>query len=343
MTADLTEVKNATKYDKAKATGTDAIALGNQSDSSGATGTNAIAFGTNAAATKENAVALGTKSDASGTNAMAFGNGATASGENALAFGKDSKATAGSAMALGNGASATGEGSVAIGSGSVATEANVVSVGSEGSERRITNVAAGVNDTDAANVGQLKSMVQQNFDGIRNELTTDINRVGAGAAALSALRPEGFDPSDKISFAIGYGHYRDANATALGIFYKPNADTTISFGGTLGNGDSMMNAGLSFKLGTRSKGAGIYSSNTELVREVNSLRADNKALKSNNDAQAKKIASLESDNAQQTRKIDTQAKEIESLKADNTEMKKQIQMILARMEMSPTVQKSAAK
>ncbi len=326
---DMEHIKNVTKEEKAEANEDGAIALG---DGSKGSAKDSISFGTNAEASKENAVSVGTGAKASGTSALAFGNSAAASSDNALAFGNSAAASADSAVAIGNGASAKGQGSVAIGSGSVATEANVVSVGSEGNERRITNVAAGVNDTDAVNVSQLK----QSFAGIQNTLTDDINRVGAGAAALAALRPEAFDPSDKISFAVGFGHYRSANATAIGAFFKPNADMTISLGGTIGNGDPLMNAGISFKLGGRSKGAGIYSSNTELVREVNSLRADNKALKNDNAAQAKKIASLEADNKQI--KADNA-----KIKADNEQMKAQIALILSRMEMSDTVKKTAVK
>lgn len=106
-------------------------------------------------------------------------------------------------------------------------------------------------------------------------LSNDINKVGAGAAALAALHPEGFDPADKWSFAVGYGHYKNANAGALGAFYKPNFDTTLSIGGTIGNGSSMMNAGVSFKLGQRGARLSQNASNSQLVQEVNALRAEN--------------------------------------------------------------------
>ncbi len=311
VTGDLTKVQKATKYADAKATGENAIALGNQSDSSGASALNAIALGTNAAATEESAVSVGTKAEAKGRNAMALGNGASASAAD----------------------------SVAIGSGSVASEANTVSVGSEGAERRITNVADGVNDTDAVNVGQLN----RSFADLQSSLTADINKVGAGAAALAALRPEGFNPMDKISFSVGYGHYRSANAGALGVFYKPNADTTVSLGGTLGNGDSMMSAGVSFKLGSGSKNAGKYNTGAAVSQELSSLRKSNDQLSADN-------KSLKKDNAAQATAIKAQAKEIadlkadnEKIKADNERMQKQIAMILSKMEMSDTVKKTAAK
>ena len=159
------------------------------------------------------------------------------------------------------------------------------------------------------------------LDNRMSDLRNDIHKVGAGAAALAALRPEGFEPGDKLSFAIGFGHYKNANAGAIGAFYKPNQDTTVSFGSTIGNGDPMMNIGVSFKLGARSKGASIYSSNVELVREINTIRKDNEML----------------------RKVNSdQAKEIGNLKADNAQMKEQIAQILKKLELSDTVKKTVA-
>ena len=84
---------------------------------------------------------------------------------------------------------------------------------------------------------------------MNQSLTRDINKVGAGAAALAGLHPQDYDPDNKLDFAVGYGHYHNANATALGMYYRPNAVTTLSLAGTIGNGDPMLSAGLSFKLG----------------------------------------------------------------------------------------------
>lgn len=80
-----------------------------------------------------------------------------------------------------------------------------------------------------------------------------INKVGAGAAALAALHTQEFDPNDKWDFAVGYGHYKNANAGALGAFYKPNANTIVSVASTFGNGDPMVNAGVSLKFGAGGK------------------------------------------------------------------------------------------
>ena len=82
-----------------------------------------------------------------------------------------------------------------------------------------------------------------------NRLTKDINRVGAGSAALAALHPQDFNPDDKWDFAVGYGHYKNANASAVGAFYRPNAGTTVSLAATVGNGDPQVSAGVSFKIG----------------------------------------------------------------------------------------------
>ena len=82
-----------------------------------------------------------------------------------------------------------------------------------------------------------------------NRLTKDINRVGAGSAALAALHPQDFNPDDKWDFAVGYGHYKNANASAVGAFYRPNAGTTVSLAATIGNGDPQVSAGVSFKIG----------------------------------------------------------------------------------------------
>lgn len=123
---------------ESRSSGDFSSALGRSANSSGAAST---AVGYNAAASAANAMAFGSNSVASGANASALGTGATASGADSTA--------------LGNAASATAANSVALGAGSVADEDNTVSVGAAGAERKVTNVAAGTNDTDAVNVSQL--------------------------------------------------------------------------------------------------------------------------------------------------------------------------------------------
>ena len=142
------------------------------------------------------------------------------------------------------------------------------------------NVVSGVADgtvapgsTEAVNGGQLalRDQAINNLGGEVNKLDNRINRVGAGAAALAALHPQDFDPDDKWDFAFGYGHYRGANAGAFGAFYKPNEGTTFSVGGTIGGGENMINAGVSFKLG---QGNNVSNSRVGMAKEIKHLRDD---------------------------------------------------------------------
>ena len=81
-----------------------------------------------------------------------------------------------------------------------------------------------------------------------DNLGSRVDKVGAGAAALAALHPMDFDPDDKLTFAAGYGNYKGKNAAAVGAFYRPDEKVMLSVGGTFGNGENMVNAGISFSL-----------------------------------------------------------------------------------------------
>lgn len=105
-----------------------------------------------------------------------------------------------------------------------------------------------------------------------DKMDTRINRVGAGAAALSALHPQDFDPDNKWDFAAGYGNYKDAHAVAVGAFYRPNEDTMFSVGGSFGGGENMVNAGVTFKLGQKST---VSRSKVSMAKEIIALRNDN--------------------------------------------------------------------
>ncbi len=89
------------------------------------------------------------------------------------------------------------------------------------------------------------------------ELDSRMNKVGAGAAALAALHPQDFDPEDKWDIAAGFGNYKNANAAALGLFYRPNERTMLNLGWTMGDSRNMINAGVSVKLGSGSTYAGL--------------------------------------------------------------------------------------
>ena len=161
-------------------------------------------------------------------------------------------------------------------------EVGVVSVGNADAPRRIQNVAPGkvsAESTDAINGSQLYAAldnVNHNVNQSLNDLGDQISNVDnrskkgiAGAAALAALHPLDFDPDDKLSFAAGMGHYRGETAAALGMFYRPSEKVMLSLGGTMGNGENMVNAGISFSLDRTPR---VTGSRTALTKEVVNLR-----------------------------------------------------------------------
>ena len=142
--------------------------------------------------------------------------------------------------------------------------------------QQIHDVADGQSDGDAVNVSQLKKSVGA-LGGAIDKVDRRVDRVGAGAAALAALHPQDFDPDDKWDFAVGYGNYRGANAAAVGAFYRPNEDTTFSVGGTVGGGENMVNAGVSFKFG---QGNHVSNSRVAMAKEIKDLRKEVESLRS---------------------------------------------------------------
>ena len=185
--------------------------------------------------------------------------------------------------------------------------------GLNANDQKITNVADGKvekGSTDAVNGGQLYNETRvakdgnfvkksntagENLSALDNQVTANtesiyhmngrisdldnrVNKVGAGAAALAALHPLDFDPDAKWDFAAGYGNYRGANAAAVGAYYRPNEDTMFSVGGTFGNGENMVNAGVSFKLGSGSNH--VSTSRVAMAKEIKELRGELEAMKS---------------------------------------------------------------
>lgn len=173
----------------------------------------------------------------------------------------------------------------------------VLDVSGASGARAITGVATNPMDaTSAANVGYVNASAQglhNEIQGVQQSLTDDLKKVGAGAAALAGLHPQDYDPEDKWDFAVGYGNYRGQNASAVAAYYHPNEDTLFNFGTTLGNGNNMVTAGVSFKFGpggdahTMSRTA-LTQENQELKKGMTELHAENVALN-------KKNASLEKD------------------------------------------------
>ena len=216
----------------------------------------------------------------------------TANVENAVMLGYNTNVTRNGGVALGSESIASVDKGIAgydpttkaastDGSPTWKSTAAAISVGdSTGTTvltRQITNVAAGSEDTDAVNVAQLKRITADSTSTINNQLTQvnnhidavdgRVKRVGAGAAALAALHPQEFDPNDQWTFAAGYGHYRGANAMALGAFYRPNNKILYSVGASLGGGEDLFNLGVSLKFG-KSEPYADYSK-AGLVKVIN--------------------------------------------------------------------------
>ena len=180
-------------------------------------------------------------------------------------------------------------------------------------DKKITNLANGEiaeGSKDAVNGSQLYNTNQavianaENINSLShslNKLDSRINRVGAGAAALAALHPLDFDPDNKWDFAAGYGNYAGANAVAIGTYYRPNENTMFSIGGSFGGGENMINAGVSFKLG--SGGSGITTSKTVMAKKIKEQDELLKAQDAKMKEQDEKIAKLEALVAQQGEKI----------------------------------------
>lgn len=162
--------------------------------------------------------------------------------------------------------------------------------GLNANSNKITNVADGEENSDVVNYGQLKkseTTINNRIDGVENQVISNsnrinqlgdrVNKVGAGAAALAALHPLDFDPDDKWDFAAGYGNYNGENAAAIGAYYRPNEDTMFSVGGSFGNGENMVNAGVSLKLG---QGNHVSTSKVAMAKEIKDLRKEMEGLKS---------------------------------------------------------------
>ena len=161
--------------------------------------------------------------------------------------------------------------------------------GLNANNQTITNVKDGKieeGSKDAVNGGQLyatNQLVKENASNISllgnsiNKLDNRVDKVGAGAAALAALHPLDFDPEDKWDFAAGYGNYSGASAVALGAYYRANEDTMFSVGGSFGNGENMVNAGVSLKLGQSNHApaskAAMEKKISALSQEVEELKA----------------------------------------------------------------------
>ena len=294
--ATASDVRSLAFGHEAKSTGYKANAIGADAQ---ANGNHANAIGSSAYANGDHAQAFGAGAHADGVRTNVFGSDASAGADYSIAIGNKANASTANSIALG--ANATTRSATNVTSATLAghtyggfagtSPVGSVSVGKAGEERQLHNVAAGeisATSTDAVNGSQLYSVandlqtqinnstpgqINNNITNLNNrvgDVEKRVNKVGAGSAALAALHPLDFNPDDKWTIAAGYGHYHNANSAALGAFYRPNEDTMFSVGGTVGTGETQLNAGVSLRLGKRSPES---RSRVAMGREIAELNA----------------------------------------------------------------------
>ena len=176
---------------------------------------------------------------------------------------------------------------------------NAVNAGTVYNETRVKQDGKYVKASNTAgqNITALDNQVASNASNITNingrvnNLDSKINKVGAGAAALAALHPLDFDPDDKWDFAVGYGNYRDANSAAVGAFYRPDDDTMFSIGTNFGNGENMINAGVSFKFGPKGKSQ-VRPGSTQEITELRATVARQDDQLKKQDSEIKELKAM---------------------------------------------------
>lgn len=146
---------------------------------------------------------------------------------------------------------------------------------------------------------------------------------GSSYAALAALHPVDFDAQDKFDVAAGWGHYRGSNSMALGAFYRPDERTMFSLGGAFGNGENMMNAGITFKLSH--EGMHPIVSKVQLVKEVQQLKNDKERLQRSNDEVLR-------DNADLRGKVERLEKSNQNVLKDNAALQDKVDRLEAAIE-----------
>lgn len=208
---------------------------------------------------------IGNYNHISGNNTFVMGNNVTTSLENAVILGNDSTdgdVVGTSSYTFNNGKTVNYAGTTPI---------STVSVGAKDKERTITNVAAGrvsATSTDAINGSQLYG-AHQMIDYVENES----NKGDARAAALAALHPMAYDPDNRVQYMAGYGHYKNANALALGVGYYHRDNLLLTTGVTL-NSHIMANVGVTYKPGKSQ----VTSHSQNLESRVQALETQNKEL-----------------------------------------------------------------
>lgn len=283
------------------------IAIGSFAGS-GATGNKNVWLGTGQAGDSKgnNTVLIGSNSTVDGNFNYGIGHNAELKGESNAVVGAYNHVTANNTYVLGDHVDTTLNNAVVLGSHSTAESSDVVntpsytyaggtvnfagtapvstvSVGATNQERTITHVAAGrvsADSTDAINGSQLYGANQQ-IDNLYNKISNigkEANKGDARAAALAALHPMQFDPDNRVQVMGGIGHYKDANALALGVGYYPKENLLLTAGATV-NDHIMANLGVSYKFGENKTLQKISpASYNALEQRVDTLEAQNKKL-----------------------------------------------------------------
>ena len=294
------------------------IAIGSFAGS-GATGNKNVWLGTGQAGDSKgnNTVLIGSNSTVDGNFNYGIGHNAELKGESNAVVGAYNHVTANNTYVLGDHVDTTLNNAVVLGSHSTAESSDVVntpsytyaggtvnfagtapvstvSVGATNQERTITHVAAGrvsADSTDAINGSQLYGANQQ-IDNLYNKISNigkEANKGDARAAALAALHPMQFDPDNRVQVMGGIGHYKDANALALGVGYYPKENLLLTAGATV-NDHIMANLGVSYKFGENKKLQKISpASYNALEQRVDTLEAQNKKLQETVDMLVQKL------------------------------------------------------
>ena len=294
------------------------IAIGSFAGS-GATGNKNVWLGAGQAGGSKgnNTVLIGSNSTVDGNFNYGIGHNAELKGESNAVVGAYNHVTANNTYVLGDHVDTTLNNAVVLGSHSTAESSDVVStpsytyaggtvnfagtapvstvsVGATNQERTITHVAAGrvsADSTDAINGSQLYGANQQ-IDNLYNKISNigkEANKGDARAAALAALHPMQFDPDNRVQVMGGIGHYKDANALALGVGYYPKENLLLTAGATVNN-HIMANLGVSYKFGENKTLQNISpASYNALEQRVDTLEAQNKKLQETVDMLVEKL------------------------------------------------------
>ena len=286
---------------------------------SGATGNKNVWLGSGQAGGSQgnNTVLIGSNSTVDGNFNYGIGHNAVLKGESNAVVGAYNHVTANNTYVLGDHVTTTLDKAVVLGSHSTAESSDVVStpsytyaggtvnfagtapvstvsVGATNQERTITHVAAGrvsADSTDAINGSQLYGANQQ-IDNLYNKISNigkEANKGDARAAALAALHPMQFDPDNRVQVMGGIGHYKDANALALGVGYYPKENLLLTAGATV-NDHIMANLGVSYKFGENKTLQKISpASYSALEQRVDTLEAQNKKLQETVDMLVQKL------------------------------------------------------